>query len=231
MAPTSPRHDHPRPDFFDLDPHRTCEEESTQTDHDTSFHSEVWNSDGVDDSDIETGSSDSVMSRITRQVGRFFSADDNRHDRGTQTAKDPVASETERLAYDVVFYSLGRRPMNSGDEVAMCLRRCVQKMLDKHEIVFNGMMTRLRITRDCDLKQGFCEIAEELFFQNEVSWAKIVALYTFGARLAQHCQENDMENLVYDIATNLSQFAVEKITPFVKSHGGWVGGFYDYEKV
>ena len=47
-------------------------------------------------------------------------------------------------------------------------------MLDNHSIVFNGMMTRLRIEEhieekgSCDFNKGFNDMAEELFVQNEV---------------------------------------------------------------
>ena len=56
----------------------------------------------------------------------------------------------------------------------------------------------------------------------QVSWGKIVALFAFGARLAQHCSETlGMNDLVFDVATNLADFAVRKLTPFLREHGGW----------
>jgi hypothetical protein len=39
-----------------------------------------------------------------------------RHDRGTQTAKDPMTSETEKLSFDIVFFALGKRNANSGEQ-------------------------------------------------------------------------------------------------------------------
>ena len=47
-------------------------------------------------------------------------------------------------------------------------------MLDNHTLVFNGMMTRLKIEESiqqngsCDFNKGFNDLAEELFVQNEV---------------------------------------------------------------
>ena len=47
-------------------------------------------------------------------------------------------------------------------------------MLDNHTLVFNGMMTRLKIDEtiqqsgSCDFNKGFNDLAEELFVQNEV---------------------------------------------------------------
>ena len=110
----------------------------------------------------------------------------------------------------------------SGDDVMRCMRHSVTKMLDRHSIVFNGMMSRLCIDRNSDLKIGFNQLAEELFVNREVTWGKIIALFAFGARLAQHCSQHGLEDLVFDIATLLSQYAVDKLTPFLREHGGWV---------
>ncbi len=106
--------------------------------------------------------------------------------------------------------------------MSRCLRHCVTKMLDRHSIVFNGMMNRLRVDRNSDLKFGFHQLAEELFVRDVITWGKIVALFAFGARLAQHCGQNGLGDLVFDIATILAQFAVDRLTPFLKEHGGWV---------
>ncbi len=103
-----------------------------------------------------------------------------------------------------------------------CLRHSVMKMLERHSIVFNGMMSRLSIDRNSDLKIGFNQLAEELFVAREVTWGKIIALFAFGARLAQHCSQNNLGDMVFDIATLLAQYAVDKLTPFLRDHGGWV---------
>ena len=77
----------------------------------------------------------------------------------------------------------------AGDDVMRCLRNSVKKMLDNHHMVFNGMMSRLKIDRDCNIELGFTTLAEELFINtgsstsnHGVSWGKIIALYAFGAR-------------------------------------------------
>lgn len=163
---------------------------------------------------------ESVMERLSRSMGMLFHRD--RRDRGTQTAKDPMTSETERLAFDIVFFVLGKRAaLSSDDEVVRCLRCAVLKMLEKHSLVFNGMMSRLRIGRGCNLHHGFKILADELFAEEHVSWGKIVALYAFAARLAQYCVEENMTNIVFDVATNLTEFAVDRLTPFLREHGGW----------
>ena len=91
-----------------------------------------------------------------------------RHHARTQTARDPLASETERLAFDIIFYTLGRRTGRASDDIARCLRTSVDRMLDKHALVFNSMVGRLRVNRSSDLRQGFLDLSDELFQREEV---------------------------------------------------------------
>ena len=115
-------------------------------------------------------------------------------------------AETERLAYFTVVHALDLNSFHNSSssssnsrnlQTEQCLQSCVVKMLERHSMVFSGMMQRLHIDRSVKFREGFCEIAEELF-KDEVTWSKIVALFAFGARLAQHCREHHMEDLVED---------------------------------
>ena len=126
------------------------------------------------------------------------------------------------MAFDIIFFVLGRRPNKSSDEITHCLRTSVKKMLDNHSLVFNSMVSRLHLDEGTDFHRGFLELSNELFGGDQVSWSKIIALFAFAARLAQYCEENNLGTMVFDVATNLSQFAVEKLTPFLRQHGGWV---------
>ena len=72
-----------------------------------------------------------------------------------------------------------------------------------------------------DFQKGFYVVSEELF-QGQVSWGRIVSLFAYGVRLAQHCVENNKSNMVIDVVSSLSYVAVDKLTPFLRDHGGWV---------
>ena len=147
------------------------------------------------------------------------------HDRGTQTAKDPLAAETEKLSFDVIFFVLGKRKeMKRGKNCTTfsCVRRNVSQMLEKHRIVFTSMVNRLAVTMETDLKGSFGSLSDELFARNEVTWSKIIALFAFGARLAQYCQERGMGPAqVLEVCSVTAAYAVEKLSPFLKRHGGW----------
>ena len=141
----------------------------------------------------------------------------------SEASLDPVMAETDRLAHFAVFHALESRSRGffKSSQTEVCLKSCVEKMLERHSMVFGGMMVRLNIDREVNFREGFSEVAEELF-RDAVSWSKIVALFAFGARLGQHCRQTGMGDLVEEVASSLASFARERITPFVREEGGWV---------
>ena len=95
-------------------------------------------------------------------------------------------------------------------------------MLENHSIIFNRIISRIDLDQNTDFQKGFYVVSEELFQGQVLTWGRIVSLFAYGARLAQHCVENDMSNMVIDVVSSLSHVAVDKLTPFLKDHGGWV---------
>merc|ERR1719376_1559792 len=137
-----------------------------------------------------------------------------------QQVEDMVVQETDRLAWRIVMEEVQQEMEQSPSQAEICLRHCVGKMLERHSMVFGGMMVPLNIDRTIDFRRGFTEVAEELF-RDAVSWSKIVALFAFGARLGQHCRETGLEELTEEVASSLAFFARERITPFIREQGGW----------
>merc|ERR1719222_1821479 len=142
---------------------------------------------------------------------------ENRMTAMQEHVEDRVVQETDRLARRIVMEDV--REVEQISQAEICLRHCVGKMLERHSMVFGGMMVRLNIDRTIDFRQGFTEVAEELF-RDAVSWSKIVALFAFGARLGQHCRETGMDELTEEVAGSLAFFARERITPFIREQGG-----------
>jgi len=178
-------------------------------------------------SDYEIGGETQILDHnldenegVIERLARLFST--TRQHRGTQTAKDPMACETEKLAFDIIYYNLGKRPASQNDDdVVRCLRQCVSQMLENHSIIFNRIISRIDLDQNTDFQKGFYVVSEELFQGQVLTWGRIVSLFAYGARLAQHCVENDMSNMVIDVVSSLSHVAVDKLTPFLKDHGGW----------
>lgn len=152
----------------------------------------------------------------------FFLSFQSKRDRGTQTAKDPLTCETEKLAFDIIYFNLGKRsPSQYDDDVVKCLRHLVQKILHKHSITMNALMSRISLDRQTDLQAGFDALSEEIF-QNQITWSRIATFFAFGAKLAMYCADNGLEDLIIEVAAQLAHHAVEKLTPFLRDNGGWV---------
>lgn len=143
-----------------------------------------------------------------------------RAEKSTQTCGEPVQSEADRLARDVVQHVLGTVSTTTGDPVARTLRLATDEILAKHRLLLNGMVSRLQIRRDT-CYDTFVSVADELFADNTVTWARIITLYAFGARLALYCQEKEMADFVPEITRFLGMYVTEHLGGFVREQGGW----------
>ena len=79
---------------------------------------------------------------------------------------DPVMAETERLAYFAVVHALdlnsfhsssssSSRRQSTNSRTEQCLQANVKKMLERHAMVFTGMMQRLNIDRSVNFSRNF----------------------------------------------------------------------------
>ena len=126
------------------------------------------------------------------------------------------------LAGDIVYYRSSedyyKPPIN---EYATTLRRTVDEMSQRHEILFNSMVNKLNINRDNGL-QTFINVVEEMFRDGHYNWGRIVTVYAFGARLASYCMEAGMSESVQFVAEYVGSYVAEKLAPWISSQGGWV---------
>ncbi|KAK7068266.1 negative regulation of cellular pH reduction [Halocaridina rubra] len=135
-----------------------------------------------------------------------------------------AAEKAESLALFVVNALLAKDNGDTGkDKVERTLMRCVRMMMQKHEILFKGMMRRLQITRETGYI-SFVTVANTLFEEDKlvITWSRIVALYAFGGQLALYCKENKMEDFTNTVALFMGKYAREVLAPYVCTHlGGW----------
>jgi hypothetical protein len=131
---------------------------------------------------------------------------------------------TRDLAFDIVHHVVGRVKRKPSSKHAETLRRTAEEMLTRHEIFFKSVTSKMRIDRT-NANATFKNVADEMLSDSVCSWGRIVALYAFGARLAQYCcmmsKEND-EELAAHIATFMGNYITEKFTVWINMNGGWV---------
>lgn len=181
--------------------------------------SQSGQSSGEDETKLDSGSEGSGDVETQPGSGSQSSGDSARRDR------DLVELQAETLAEFIVDTLIGKRNGQTKCVVERTLLRCVKTMLQEHELVLKGMMKRLHISREIGYDH-FDIVAFELFDGGKgITWARIIALYTFGGRLALHCKEQNMEDFCCKITDILGKTASEFVTPYVKKAGGWVSLF------
>ncbi|PSN42676.1 hypothetical protein C0J52_06958 [Blattella germanica] len=142
----------------------------------------------------------------------------------SRTGLDSIVATGEQLVRDVVLHLTKQNlHMVQQDQISICMRECVTKVLDKHEILFNSFVSRLNGAEGIS-EDVFLTIANELFMEGGVTWSRIIALYALAGRLAIYCHTNNrlMLNIGCKIPQSMVPCITSKIAPFVRKNGGWI---------
>lgn len=140
---------------------------------------------------------------------------------GSASPVDQVRRDAEIIATDVV-HSFGRederKPPN---RYCKTMRRTVRELSDRHDVTFKGMVTKLNISEE-NAFPTFVNVADEIFMDGKINWGRIVAVFTFAARLSQYCRENQMSDYADKIALFAGKYVGNKLGHWINDNGGWV---------
>lgn len=144
-----------------------------------------------------------------------------------QAQSSPVRSphqelkrEAHVLAEDLISYRIGKRSLPPS-RASATLRRLSDELEERHAVLLNTMCSRLNINHNT-ARIRFVQVADEVF-QEGINWGRIVALFTFGGRLAQFCMRNGMASNVEDVTTWVGDYVAGK-ADWISRQGGWVSG-------
>ncbi len=129
-----------------------------------------------------------------------------------QTAKD--------LAFDTVYYVSNLKKLRPGKH-AETMRRTVDDLFEKHQILFVSMVNKLQITEE-DGKDIFMNVANEMFRDGQINWGRLATVYALAGRMAKYCAEKNMVKYVDKIAEFTGEYVSEKFARWIHSEGGWV---------
>ena len=138
-------------------------------------------------------------------------------DRDTQIIRR-IAKE---LAVDIVYYVSNYKKLEASSKHAKTLRRTVDELLDRHSILFTGMVKKLDVSSS-NGKRTFKNVADEMFSDKSYNWGRVVSVYAFGGRLAKYCAERHMYEYIDKIAEFLGDYVAENIAEWIHKQGGWV---------
>ncbi|CAL8113479.1 unnamed protein product [Orchesella dallaii] len=145
----------------------------------------------------------------------------------TQTEESPASIRGYELCCMVIQELVLENPVSQSlrDDVFESLCCCVCEILDKHSILFNGMLRRFEVTD----YRVFYTIANELFEvsseNNEfrITWGRVVSLFAFAVKLAQKHKEDQDEDKIDNVVHYLSDYIARELLDFVVNNGGWEG--------
>ncbi|XP_071095003.1 anti-apoptotic protein NR13-like [Haliotis cracherodii] len=147
-------------------------------------------------------------------------------DESTQTGSgnspiDEVRRGAEVIASDVISNFItgdNRKPPN---KYCRTMRRTVKELSDRHNIVFKGMVNKLKV-EEGNAFRTFVNIADEIFDDGQINWGRIVAVYAFALRLAAHFRDVQGHGDFPDkIALYVGKYVANKLGKWILDHGGW----------
>lgn len=163
-------------------------------------------------------------------------------DESTQTSGSSPLEEVRRtaesLAHDVVLNFVENIKKKPPNKYCKTLRRTVKELSDRHDLVFKGMVNRLKPDEKSAFPT-FVTVADEIFDDGQINWGRIVAVYTFAARLAQYNMNTVSSEPVSDfkserpsshserIALFVGKYVASKLGQWIYDHGGW-DAFVEY---
>ncbi|XP_074649991.1 bcl-2-like protein 2 [Tubulanus polymorphus] len=151
----------------------------------------------------------------------------------TQTTEEPLSKDdfvARELAMDIVHYVSGIPPKSGGtgrhSKYAKTLRRTVEEITRRHDILFVNMIDRFQINTETG-EESFTAIADEMLSDGQVNWGRIVTVYALGAHFARYSAENGMPQYVGEIGHFLGEYANRKLLRWISENGGWEA-FYEF---
>ncbi len=88
-------------------------------------------------------------------------------------------------------------PIRAPNRFWKTLRRTVRELSDRHDLVFKGMVNRLKPDENSAFPT-FVIVADEIFDDGQVNRKKMVAVYAFGARLARYYVDSNSDSAKSD---------------------------------
>ena len=150
----------------------------------------------------------------------------------------PTTPDTDRvdkiarcMAKDIVQCAIAKKNGQgipaSPDKYCSTMRRTVDEISSRHEILFKGMMARLVITPET-CRRAFRNIADEIFVDGSRNWGRIVTLYAFGACLAQYWVERELENHMDEIADVIADYVEQNLNDWILKQQDHWDAFVEY---
>lgn len=141
--------------------------------------------------------------------------------------------ELYRLSLEIISRYLREQATGSkdskplGEAGAACrraletLRRVGDGVQRKHETAFLGMLRKLDIKKEDDVK-SFSRVMVHVFKDGVTNWGRIVTLISFGAFVAKHLKSINQESCIEPLAECITDVLVRTKRDWLVKQRGWV---------
>lgn len=200
---------------------------------------------------LMAGSNKNLFAQVTQRFGVLSAHGLNDIARVTEDSTqtfsnsplDQIRRDAESMAEDLVLNFDQANPKKPPNRYCSTLRRTVKELSDRHDLVFKGMVSRLK-PDETNAFPTFVIVADEIFDDGQVNWGRIVAVYAFAARLAKYYIDNNKKDqsetdkindsyssksIQYQkkIALFVGKYVANKLGKWILDNGGW-DAFVEY---
>lgn len=138
---------------------------------------------------------------------------------GSVENKDDINVIAHEVAKDIITY-LRDESFRTNSLYALALRRKVNDVIEKYKNEFYEMMKKLDA---CNNSQDVCRflnsVFNEMFFDNEINWGRIVTVYSFTALISKSYIVKP--EWIQDITFFLGNYVSVKCGEWIYKNGGW----------
>lgn len=136
-----------------------------------------------------------------------------------------IKAETMEIAVSLICQ------LSSSNEHYGRMKKQVDRVIHRHEILFTGMLRKLDSLSQCiaqdrpnrqdilddHLCRDLTRIFDSLIGENQVTWGKIITILAFSTFIAQ--AHSDIADRIAHLT---GQYMVKRLIGWIQEHGGWV---------
>lgn len=123
-----------------------------------------------------------------------------------------------KLKRDVCYLFHFEIELPKPDQTHLLVRFLADKFEQNYGKEIRSSLKRLNLN---NLEFEFQKICQAMFEDGNISWGRIVALYSFSGILACYCCKNNLSFMIEPLACWLSSFTDSDLLKWIISRGGW----------
>ncbi|KAB5586865.1 hypothetical protein PHYPO_G00006370 [Pangasianodon hypophthalmus] len=109
------------------------------------------------------------------------------------------------------------------NKVLHTMKRVVDSLLVKHELVYKGMLVKLGLDERGDDMSVISSVAKELFSDGITNWGRIASLLAFGAVVSQYEKQSGRGHCVSLVAEEISSYLLYNQKEWLLKNNSWEG--------